>query len=64
MKCHSSQTNCSEGSAENWRMDGLINLEKAFSSLKELGFNPVSYSAKTNYVQILQNRDTLIVQSP
>jgi len=31
-------------------MDGLINFEEPFSGLEELIFNPVSYSAKTNYV--------------
>jgi len=31
-------------------MDGLINFEEPFGGLKELSFNAVSYSAKTNYV--------------
>ena len=29
--------------------DGLINFEEFFIGLEELSFNPVSYSAKTNY---------------
>jgi len=45
------QTNCIAESTENWCVDGLINFEEPFSSLEELNFNPVSYSAKTNYVQ-------------
>jgi len=51
MKCHSSQTNRLEESAENWYVDRLINFEKPFSCLKELSLNPVSYSAKTNYME-------------
>ena len=38
------------GSAENCCMDGLINYEEPFSGLNALGFNPVSYNAKTNYL--------------
>ena len=34
-----------------WCMDGLINFEELFNGLEELSFNPVSYSAKINYVQ-------------
>ena len=50
IKCHSSQTKRSAESTENWCVDGLINFEEPFSGLEELSFNPVSYSAKTNYV--------------
>ena len=32
-------------------VNGLINFEESFSGLEELSVNPVSYSAKTNYVQ-------------
>jgi len=31
-------------------MDEVINFEESLSSLKELSFNSVSYSAKTNYM--------------
>jgi len=56
MKYHSSQTNCSVESIENWFVDGLLDfeeplsgLEEPLSGLEELSFNPVSY--RTNYVQ-------------
>jgi len=42
--------NRSAESTENWFVDGLSNLEEPFSALEELSSNPVSYSAKTNYV--------------
>jgi len=48
---YSSQTNCTPKSTETWCVDGLINFEEPFSGLKEMSFNPVSYSAKTNDVQ-------------
>jgi len=38
-------------STENWCADGLINFEEPFSGLEELSLNPVSYSAKTDYMQ-------------
>ena len=60
---HSSQTNGSVESTENWCVDGLINFKEPFSGLKELSFNPVSYSVKTNHMQQLQDQDTLIEQS-
>jgi len=50
-KKHSSQTKSSAESTENWYVDGLINFEEPFSGLKELSFNPVSNSVKTNHVQ-------------
>ena len=46
IKCHSSQTNGSAESTENWCLDGPINFEEPFSGLEELSFNPVSYHAK------------------
>ena len=49
--CHSSQTNRTIESTENWCVDGLISFEESFCGLEELSFNPVSYSAKTNHVQ-------------
>jgi len=52
IKCHSSQTNHSEQSTENWYMDVVINFEGSFSGLEELSFNPVNYRAKTNYLYI------------
>ena len=48
IKCHSSQTNYSEKSAENWVVNRSINFEEPFSGSKELNFNPMSYSTKTN----------------
>jgi len=50
IKCHSYETKDSTKSTENWCVDGIINFEEPFKGLEELRFNPVSYSAKTNYV--------------
>ena len=35
IKCHSSQTNCSAESPENWCVEGLISFEESFSGLEE-----------------------------
>ena len=58
------QANRLEQQTENQYVAGIIIMESSCSSTEESDYNSLSYDSKGNYVQQMQDRDTLIEQSP
>ena len=61
---HVYQANRLEQRDENQYVTGIIIIESPCSSTEESEYKSPSYDSKGNYVQQMQDRDTLIEQSP
>ena len=61
--CHAYQINCLGYCFENRCTDGVIILERLVNGVEESDLKPWSYNTKSNLVQQVRDRDTLIEQS-
>ena len=58
------QANRLEQRAEIQYVTGIVIIESPYSSTEESDYKSLSYNSKSNYVQQMRDRDTLIEQSP